>query len=166
MFDATDLAEAEAILERCRRQRIKLATAESCTGGLIGALLTAIPGSSDVFERGFITYSNEAKTALLDVSAELLRREGAVNEAVARAMAEGALARSQAQLVVAVTGIAGPGGGSAARPVGLVYMAATMRGMDTVAERHLFAGDRTGVRIATVRSACKLLLTILARSAA
>ncbi len=166
MFDATDLAEAEAILDRCRRQRIKLATAESCTGGLIGALLTAIPGSSDVFERGFITYSNEAKTALLGVSAELLRREGAVNEAVARAMAEGALARSQAQLVVAVTGIAGPGGGSAARPVGLVYMAATMRGMDTVAERHLFAGDRTGVRIATVRSACKLLLTILARSAA
>ncbi len=166
MFDATDLAEAETILDRCRRQRIKLATAESCTGGLIGALLTAIPGSSDVFERGFITYSNEAKTALLGVSAELLRREGAVSETVARAMAEGALARSQAQLVVAVTGIAGPGGGSAARPVGLVYMAAAMRGIDTLAERHLFAGDRAGVRIATVRSACRLLLTILARSAA
>ena len=166
MFEATELAEAAAILDRCRRQGVRLATAESCTGGLIGALLTAIPGSSDVVDRGFITYSNAAKTDLLGVSAELLRREGAVNEAVARAMAEGALARSQAQLVVAVTGIAGPGGGSTARPVGLVHMAAAMRGVGTLAERHIFPGDRQDVRMATVRAACRLLLTTLARSAA
>ena len=166
MFDAADLAEAARILERCRGRRIRIATAESCTGGLIGGLLTAIAGSSDVIDCGFVTYSNEAKTAMLGVPADLIRREGAVSDAVARAMAEGALARSRADLTVAVTGIAGPGGGSAERPVGLVYMATAMSGSDTTVERHVFPGDRAEVRHATVRAACRLLLTTLARSAA
>src|SRR5512146_1901279 len=113
MFDAALLAHAERLLARCRERGLKLATAESCTGGLIAALLTEIPGSSDVVERGFVTYSNEAKTELLDVPGELLRTHGAVSEQAARAMAEGALTHSRAELAVAVTGIAGPGGGSA-----------------------------------------------------
>lgn len=165
MFDAQDLALATDILGQCRQRGIRLATAESCTGGLISGLLTAIPGSSDVVDRAFVTYSNVAKTELLGVSADLLKREGAVNEPVARAMAEGALNRSRAQLVVAVTGIAGPGGGSPDRPVGLVHMAAASTGKDTIAEKHIFPGDRDAVRLATIRTACRLLLRTLAPSA-
>lgn len=165
MFEPQDMQLAAELLDRCRQRRIRLATAESCTGGLIGGLLTAIPGSSDVVDRGYVTYSNDAKTEVLGVSADLLRREGAVTESVARAMAEGALARSRAQLVVAVTGIAGPGGGSAARPVGLVHMAAASSG-ETIAEVHSFSGDRDAVRLATIRAACRLLLRTRALSAA
>jgi competence/damage-inducible protein CinA C-terminal domain len=166
MFEAGDLQLATEVLDRCRQRGVRVATAESCTGGLIGGLLTAIPGSSDVVDGGFITYSNVAKTEALGVPADLLSRLGAVHEAVARAMAEGVLAKSQAQLVVAVTGIAGPGGGSPGRPVGLVHLASLLRGCESVSEVHTFAGNRDDVRLQTVRAACRLLLRTLAQSAA
>lgn len=165
MFEAQDMALASSVLATCREHGVKLALAESCTGGMIGGLLTAIAGSSDVVERGFVTYSNAAKTEVLGVSADLLRREGAVNEAVARAMAEGALAQSRATMSVAVTGIAGPGGGSRTRPVGLVHMAAARQGAETIAEVHQFPGDREAVRLATMRAACHLLLRTLVGAA-
>ncbi|HEX4160752.1 MAG TPA: CinA family protein [Rhizomicrobium sp.] len=141
---------------------LRIATAESCTGGLIGALLTEIPGSSDVFERGFITYSNAAKTGMLGVPNELIGEWGAVSEPIARRMAEGALEHSSAQIAVAVTGIAGPGGGTAEKPVGLVHIAAARKGAGTLHEKHLF-GDigRSPIRMATVEAALKLLLRLL-----
>jgi len=137
-----------------------LATAESCTGGLIAAACTAVAGSSDWFERGFVTYSNAAKSDLLGVDAALIAAEGAVSERVARAMAEGALARSPADLTVAVTGIAGPGGGSAGKPVGLVWLALAQRGGGTNAERLQLEGDRSAVRAQTVHIALARLLAI------
>jgi len=148
---------AEDVLAACRRARLMLATAESCTGGLIAGYLTAISGSSDVVERGFVTYSNEAKGDLLGVPAELIARVGAVSEEVARAMAEGALKRSRAQISVAVTGVAGPSGGTAAKPVGLVHVAAARHGRPTLHERHLFSGDRDAIRLASVEVALKML---------
>jgi nicotinamide-nucleotide amidase len=149
--------EAAGLLARCRAAGLLVATAESCTGGLVAACLTEVPGSSDVVDRGFVTYSNEAKADLLGVDPGLIARVGAVSEEVARAMAEGALARSRAHLAVAVTGIAGPGGGSAAKPVGLVHLAAARRGGAIVAERRVFAGDRAAVRMASVARALALL---------
>lgn len=137
----------------------KLATAESCTGGLIAAACTALPGSSHWFERGFVTYSNEAKTELLGVPAALIDQHGAVSEAVARAMAEGALTRSHAHLAVAVTGVAGPDGGTPAKPVGTVWMALAAEGAATTAVRLNFPGDRAGVRSSTVQHALQALLT-------
>jgi nicotinamide-nucleotide amidase len=157
MFDPAQLELAAAILDRCRARRLRVATAESCTGGLISACLTAIPGSSAVFDCGFVTYSDTAKTALLGVPEDLLIRSGAVDEAVARAMAEGALRAAGADVAVAVTGIAGPDGGTADKPVGLVHFAAALAGADTWHERHVFAGDRQAVRAATVITALKLL---------
>lgn len=134
-----------------------MATAESCTGGLIAAACTDLAGSSAWFERGLVTYSNEAKTELLGVPAELIAQHGAVSEAVARAMAAGALARSRAQVAVAVTGVAGPGGGSASKPVGTVWLAwATPQGLWS--ERQVFAGDRAAVRQATVDHALAKLV--------
>lgn len=115
---------AEEVLERARRLGLMIATAESCTGGLVAAALTSIAGSSDVFERGFVTYSNEAKAEMLGIDPALIRLHGAVSPEVALAMAKGALSRSRAKLSVAVTGIAGPGGGSLKKPVGLVHFAA------------------------------------------
>jgi nicotinamide-nucleotide amidase len=162
MFDPVQLDLAAAILERCRRSRLTLATAESCTGGLIAGCLTAIAGSSTVFDRGFVTYSNAAKTAELGVPAELLARTGAVDERVARAMAEGALRASGADVAIAVTGIAGPDGGSPDKPVGLVHFAAARSGAETLHERHVFAGDRESVRAATVEAALRLLARRLA----
>jgi nicotinamide-nucleotide amidase len=157
MFDPVQLDLVAAILERCRVRRMRVATAESCTGGLISGCLTAIAGSSAVFDRGFVAYSNSAKTALLGVPEDLLVRSGAVDEAVARAMAEGALRAGGADVAVAVTGIAGPDGGTADKPVGLVHFAAARAGADTWHERHVFAGDRQAVRAATVTTALKLL---------
>jgi nicotinamide-nucleotide amidase len=152
MIDDGILAEAEAVLAVCRAAGQRIATAESCTGGLIAATLTAIAGSSDVVDRGFVTYSNAAKTDLLGVPAALIAEHGAVSEPVARAMASGALARSAAGLAVAVTGVAGPGGGSADKPVGLVWFG--LAGPDGVRTwSRVFPGDRTGVRAATVREA-------------
>ena len=117
MIPDTLLAEAEVLLAACRAKHIRLATAESCTGGLIAATLTAIAGSSDVVDRGFVTYSNEAKHEMIGVSMTLIQEYGAVSEEVARAMAEGALTRSRASIAVSVTGVMGPGGGSAEKPV-------------------------------------------------
>jgi nicotinamide-nucleotide amidase len=156
MIDGAILAQAEALLQRCREAGLMLATAESCTGGLIAATLTAIAGSSDVVERGFVTYSNEAKTDLVGVDPALIAAHGAVSEPVARTMAEGAVARSRADIAVSVTGVAGPGGGSAAKPVGLVWFGCARRGRETVSLSHVFPGDRTEVRRATVAEALRL----------
>ncbi|MCK5622954.1 MAG: CinA family protein [Alphaproteobacteria bacterium] len=153
-------ALAGAVLDCAKAAGLKIATAESCTGGLIAASLTEIPGSADVFERGFVTYSNEAKIELLGVSASLITDPGAVSDLVARAMAEGALAQSRADIALAVTGIAGPGGGSADKPVGLVFIGTAKKGDPTVVERHVFPGDRAGIRQATVRRALELLLNL------
>ena len=137
-----------------------MATAESCTGGMISAACTDVAGSSQWFDRGFVSYSNEAKTELLGVDAALIARDGAVSEAVARAMVQGALARSRAQVAVAVTGVAGPGGGSADKPVGTVWFAwATPAGM--VSEQQRFGGDRAAVRSATVQHALQRLVGLM-----
>lgn len=159
MVDALNLA-ARAVLVRARAEGLKVATAESCTGGLIAASLTEVPGSSDVFERGFVTYSNEAKTEMLGVPASLIAEPGAVSEPVARAMAEGTLAFSRADIAVAITGIAGPGGGTPEKPVGLVFIGAARRGQPAIVERHVFAGDRAEIRRATVHRALELLLSL------
>ena len=138
-------------------QGILMAAAESCTGGMISATCTDLPGSSNWFERGFVVYSNEAKTELLGVDAGLITQHGAVSEEVARAMAEGALRHSRAQVAVAVTGVAGPGGGSTAKPVGTVWFGwATPAGV--VSERRCFSGDRAEVRRATVHYALQRLI--------
>lgn len=157
MIDDAILRQAEALLAACRAGGARIATAESCTGGLIAATLTAIAGSSDVVDRGFVTYSNEAKTDLVGVPAELIQRHGAVSQPVAAAMAAGALARSRAQLAVSVTGVAGPGGGSAEKPVGLVWFGLAASGQDTRTLREVFPGDRAEVRRATVARALALL---------
>jgi len=138
-----------------------MAAAESCTGGLIAAACTDLAGSSNWFERGFVTYSNAAKTELLGVDAALIERHGAVSEAVARAMAQGAVARSHAQAAVAVTGVAGPGGGSPGKPVGTVCFGWTTPG-GTVTEMKRFDGDRASVRQASVTHALARLLELLA----
>lgn len=135
-----------------------VATAESCTGGLIAGCLTEIAGSSDVVERGFVTYSNQAKNTMLDVPLALIESHGAVSEAVARAMAEGAIAHSEADLAVAVTGVAGPGGGTPEKPVGLVHLACARRGGATLHRAQNY-GDlgRGGIREATIRTALEML---------
>jgi nicotinamide-nucleotide amidase len=166
MFPA-DLTQAAAtLLDDLRGRGLKLATAESCTGGLISALLTEIAGSSDVVERGFVTYSNAAKHELLGVPEAMLAEHGAVSEPVARAMVQGALSHSRADVAVAVTGVAGPGGGSAAKPVGLVHIAAARRG-GAVLHRECRFGDlgRSPVRIASVEAALQLVAHAAAGSA-
>lgn len=156
--DAALLARAEALVKGYAAAGLKIATAESCTGGLAAALLTAIPGSSAVVERGFVTYSNEAKSDMLGVPPELIAARGAVSEPVARAMAEGALAASQADVAVAITGVAGPAGGSADKPVGLVQFGLAVRGRPT---RHVVRrfGDRgrSEIRRLSVIEALSLL---------
>ena len=166
MFDPRLLAQAAELLDRCRAAQLKLALAESCTGGLVAAALTEIAGASDVLERGFVVYSNAAKTALLGVPAPLLQREGAVSEAVARAMTQGALLRAPVDLALAVTGIAGPGGGSASRPVGLVHLAAARKGGATLHRAARFAGDRNAVRLASVAAGFELLDQLLDQATA
>ena len=142
------------------KNELKLVTAESCSGGLIAAACTDLAGSSAWFERGFVTYSNDAKTELLDVQERLLRRAGAVCEGVARAMVQGALAHSHAQVAVAVTGVAGPSGGSPAKPVGTVWFGFAVPGQ-LVTEKCHFAGDRAAVRAATVQHALTRLVALL-----
>ncbi len=156
-FDTPILEAATALLERCRAKGLHIATAESCTGGLIAGALTEIAGSSDVVERGFVTYSNEAKQEMLAVPEAMIAAHGAVSAEVAEAMALGALARSGAALAVSATGIAGPGGATADKPVGLVYLGIARRGGHAKAERFVFAGDRAAVRQATVAEALRLL---------
>jgi nicotinamide-nucleotide amidase len=148
---------ASVVLDAARARGATLAVAESCTGGLVGARLTAVPGSSDVFVGGVISYANEAKTGLAGVPAELIREHGAVSEPVARAMAEGVRARLGATVAVAVTGIAGPGGGSAEKPVGLVWFA-TAAGGGTEARRVQYAGERDEIRARASQGALHLLL--------
>jgi nicotinamide-nucleotide amidase len=150
------LAEVEALLAAARARGWRVTTAESCTGGLIAGLLTAIGGSSDVVDGGAVTYSNAAKTRMLGVPPETIAAHGAVSEAVARAMAEGARRTADVDLAIAVTGVAGPGGGTAAKPVGLVWFGlASPAGV--TAESHIFPGDRTAIRMATVRHAIVML---------
>ena len=157
MIDHPMLHQAAALLGLLRARGQRVAVAESCTGGLIAAALTAVAGSSDVVERGFVTYSNAAKTELLGVPAALIEAHGAVSEAVARRMAEGAIAASPAELAIAVTGGAGPAGGTAEKPVGLVWFGLARRGGPARAESRVFAGDRGEVRRATVLHAFALL---------
>lgn len=158
MFPDTVLKLAEAVLAEARAKKLKIATAESCTGGLVAGALTAIAGSSDVFERGFVTYSNEAKIETLGVVVDTLDKFGAVSASTAVAMAEGAIANSKADVSVAVTGVAGPGGGSAEKPVGLVHFAAARRGGSTITDVRRF-GDigRHAIRMASVEVALALL---------
>ena len=152
-FEPAVLALAQAL----RGAGLKLATAESCTGGLIAAACTAVAGSSDWFERGFVTYSNEAKAEMLGVDAGLIVTHGAVSGEVAQAMADGALAHSRADLAVAVTGIAGPGGATPGKPVGTVWLAVAQRGHGTLAELLRLGGDRASVREQTVAHALQRL---------
>ncbi|MCB8879246.1 CinA family protein [Acidisoma cellulosilytica] len=160
MFPTDLLAEAETLLAEARARGWRITTAESCTGGLIAGLLTAIGGSSDVVDGGAVTYSNAAKTRMLGVPAETIKAHGAVSEPVARAMAEGAGWTAGTELAIAVTGVAGPGGGTAEKPVGLVWFGlATPAGI--IAESHIFPGDRTAVRMATVRHAVAMLRAAL-----
>lgn len=158
MASNTLISQAKRVLNACRRQRLMLATAESCTGGLIAATLTEIAGSSDVVERGFVTYSNAAKTELLAVSEKAIAKHGAVSETVARAMAEGALKRARVDVAVSVTGIAGPGGGSPDKPVGLVHLACARRGRATLHRRVVLKGGRSAVRRQSVAIALALVL--------
>jgi nicotinamide-nucleotide amidase len=149
---------ARVLLDLCRAKKLTIATAESCTGGLVAAMLTEIPGSSDVVERGFVTYSNAAKEAMLGVPAATLERFGAVSRETAEAMAKGALAHSPASLAVAITGIAGPGGGTPGKPVGLVHFGAAARDGRLLHQECKF-GDigRTQVRLVSVRQALSML---------
>jgi nicotinamide-nucleotide amidase len=158
----TDLAsledQARALIALCIEKKLKIATAESCTGGLIAGVLTAIAGSSAVVDRGFVTYSNAAKTEMIGVPADLIERVGAVSQEVALAMASGAMEKSRADVTVAVTGIAGPGGGSAEKPVGLVHFGVMRRGQPAQHSVQVFADrDRAGVREATIAEALRLL---------
>jgi nicotinamide-nucleotide amidase len=163
MFDHEMREAAERVLIACRKRKLKVVTAESCTGGLVAATLTAIAGSSDVVERGFVTYANEAKREMLGVPWDALLGHGAVSEPVARAMAAGALAHSKADISVSVTGVAGPGGGTEDKPVGLVHLAAVRSGHQTIAERHVFPGDRDAIRRLSVLTALVMLASLAER---
>jgi nicotinamide-nucleotide amidase len=158
MFDEGLLMLARLTLDECRARRLKIATAESCTGGLVAALLTEIPGSSDVVDRGFVTYSNRAKMEMLGVPGDLIADMGAVSEPVARMMAEGALRESRANIAVSITGVAGPGGGSALKPVGLVHIAVARENKAILHEAHRFGEiGRTEIRLATVAAALEMV---------
>jgi nicotinamide-nucleotide amidase len=158
VFTDSLLAEAGALLELCRARGLKIATAESCTGGLVAGLLTEIAGSSDVVERGFVTYSNDSKREMIGVRAQTLAAHGAVSEETAREMAQGALGHSRADIAVSITGVAGPGGGSAAKPVGLVHFSCYGPGERRVAVERRF-GDlgRSAIRFAALAQALALL---------
>jgi nicotinamide-nucleotide amidase len=158
MADEGLIDAAQALLDLCRRKRLKIAAAESCTGGLLAATLTEIPGSSDVFERGFVTYSNGSKQAMLDVAPSTLDRHGAVSRETAEAMVRGALAHADADLAVSITGIAGPGGAMPGKPVGLVHFAAAAQDGRLVHQERRF-GDigRHEVRRASVVQALAML---------
>ncbi|SRR5690554_1164551 len=150
---------AAKVLRTLEKKGLKLATAESCTGGMVSAALTDLAGASNVFERGFVTYSNEAKMELLGVSEETLSQHGAVSAETAREMAEGALRHSRADMAVSITGIAGPGGGSAEKPVGLVWFGLAVKGKEPRAEKRIFlAGERAIVRRDSVATALSLVL--------
>lgn len=150
--------KAGEVLELCLLHGVTLATAESCTGGLVAASLTAIPGSSRVVERGFVTYSNKAKNSMIGVPEALIEHHGAVSAEVARAMAEGALIHSDADVSLSITGIAGPDGGTPTKPVGTVHIAAAQRGAVTLHRACLFGGDRESVREQSALAAMELII--------
>ena len=154
------MADATELVSILNKQGRILTTAESCTGGMIAASITDISGSSLVFDRGFVTYSNQSKTEMLSVPAELIEQHGAVSEAVAKAMAEGALANSSANICISTTGIAGPTGGSDEKPVGLVYIAVAMKNK-THCTQHHFTGDRQAVREQTLQTALQIAIDAL-----
>lgn len=157
MFAPELLHAAETLLQQLRAKNLTLSTAESCTGGLLSALLTEISGSSDVFSHGYITYANAAKTGMLAVPEALISVHGAVSEEVARAMAEGALHASGASISIAITGIAGPGGATEHKPVGLVHLASARSGQSTLHQLQQFSGNRSDVRLQAVMAAMELL---------
>lgn len=163
MADRETEAAATALLDLCKARKLMVATAESCTGGLVAGALTDIPGSSAVVDRGFVTYTNEAKQQMLGVQAETLNRFGAVSRETAEAMARGALGHANAEIVVSITGIAGPGGGSADKPVGLVHFAAASRGGRLIHRERRF-GDigRAEVRRLSVLEALAMLTELVA----
>ena len=158
---AKDITEkAKTLLDLCHDKKLKLATVESCTGGLLAGCLTAIPGSSSTVERGYVTYSNQAKVEEVGVDPALIEKHGAVSREVAEAMASGALRHAPVDLAAGITGVAGPGGGSPEKPVGLVYISAAARnGVPTVTENH-FKGDRDAVRAASLAVALDLLIEL------
>lgn len=157
MFSSELIINAEQVLQQMRARKLTLTTAESCTGGLLSALMTEIAGSSDVFTHGYITYANAAKTAMIGVSESLIHTHGAVSEPVAVAMAEGALNTSGASISVAITGIAGPGGATANKPVGLVHIASARVSGETLHKAQQFSGDRAAVRLQAVKAALDLI---------
>ena len=159
MFSDSFINQATALLETYRTRGLKLATAESCTGGLISALLTEISGSSDVFDCGFVTYSNESKIKFLGVDKKLIEQHGAVSEQVASAMAVGAIAKTKADVAVAVTGIAGPTGGTPDKPVGLVFIAVATKNKITCV-KNIFSGSRDNIRMQSVSKALEMLSDI------
>lgn len=151
---------ATALLELAKNRKATIATAESCTGGMVSAAITSVPGSSEVFDRSFISYSNEAKNMMLGVDEELFTKFGAVSEEVVQAMVKGCIDNSNADIAVAITGVAGPGGGSDAKPVGLVYIAAIYKGeLKTI--KKLFDGDREQVRTKSSEIALKMMIELL-----
>lgn len=160
MFTDSHIEEAAALLNSYRTKGLKLVTAESCTGGLISALLTEISGSSDVFDCGFVTYSNESKIKVLGVDEKLIEQHGAVSEQVASAMAQGAIKKTGADVAVAVTGIAGPTGGTKDKPVGLVFIAVATKSKTTCA-KNIFSGSRTDVRMQSLDKALEMLADVL-----
>lgn len=164
-FSEATLTLAARLVDRLARAGLTSATAESCTGGLIAAAITEVAGASAVFMGGFITYDNRLKRDMLGVEEATLRAHGAVSPEVARAMAEGACRNAGVDVAVAATGIAGPGGGSAGKPVGLVHLAAARAGRHTLHERHVFTGDRSAVRAAAVAAALSLMLRCLDETA-
>lgn len=167
MNELTDAIELQAIrvLDLCRARGFTVATAESCTGGLVAGALTDIAGSSDVVDRGFVTYSNKAKMQVLGVSADTLRAHGAVSEETAREMVAGLIRVARTSLGVSITGIAGPGGGSAEKPVGLVHFAAQSAKGEVIVRREVFAGqDRAGVRRLSVLTALAMLAELAAQA--
>jgi nicotinamide-nucleotide amidase len=157
MFDHEMRDAAERVLHACRKRGLRLVTAESCTGGLVAAALTAIAGSSDVVERGFVTYSNEAKIEMLAVPSDTIVAHGAVSAQTAAAMARGAVRRAAADVAVSITGIVGPGGGTSQKPVGLVYLGMARRDGACRVEHRVFPGDRGEIRQAALVEALQML---------
>ena len=160
LFKTILVKKTKNLILKAKKESIKITTAESCTGGLVSSLITSISGASEVFENSFVTYSNSSKTKMLGVSSALVKAKGAVSKEVAKAMAIGALKNSSADISVSVTGIAGPGGGTKEKPVGLVYIAAVKAGK-TVIKQYKFKGDREKVRLQAVEKAVDLLSEII-----
>lgn len=146
------------LLNLCKKKSLLIATAESCTGGLLSSTITDVPGSSEVFDRGFVIYSNEAKTSLLSVPKKIISEHGAVSEAVAKKLSLGAIKKSRADLSISVTGIAGPGGGTKTKPVGLVYISTCIKNSRPKSQRFVFKGARKSVKKQTVVKCLEMLI--------